>query len=383
MNDTFLIITANKYPEGDAGAVRQHSFAKIFQTLGFKPIVIGIGSSTGFKKSTYDGVVFYSVRYAFKNVFFRFLGRLLFAYHVKKIIARIHPGTIKGILVVSGGNCLFRDIEKFCISNEIPLYHDSVEWYSASEFKKGEKDRAYIANDTLNTCVINESYKVFAISRFLSDYFSSRKIPSLRVPVIMDLDRIKYDKIEPEGAIKIVYAGAVGGKDNLVEVVKAIECLDRNISENIQFFIIGISQEQYENAFGKVKKDLINRSIFFVGRVPRASVFDYLKKADFTILLRPEQERYAKAGFPTKVVESLASGTPVICNFTSDLNLYLKDGYNSVIVDSCSRDACADALRRVVKLSLEERLKMRCSARKTAEENFNWKLYVEPISKFI
>ncbi len=38
------------------------------------------------------------------------------------------------------------------------------------------------------------------------------------------------------------------------------------------------------------------------------------------------------AGFPTKFVESLGAGCPVITNYTSDLDLYLKNGFNGFVV---------------------------------------------------
>lgn len=383
MNKLFLIITANKYPEGDAGAVRQHSFAKIFKTLGFTPIVIGIGQYTGFKTAEYDGVKYYSVRYFSKSLFFRLLGRLLFSYHVKKILSFFPKKEIKGILIVSGGEGLFCYIKSFSQKNGITLFHDSVEWYSASEFKNGEKNRAYIANNNLNTKIIDKSCKVFAISLYLCDYFKSKGISVLRVPVIMDVNKIRYDKTEPTDVIKIVYAGAIGGKDNIAYVLKAIEQLDVLTKKKIRFYIIGSTQKQYEALFEKIDSELTKESVVFVGRVARSVVLDYLKDADFTILLRPDGERYAKAGFPTKVVESLASGTPVICNYTSDLNMYLKDGENAIIVKECSADACKQALQRVVNLSCEERSVMRNKARKTSVLYFDWSLFIEPIKKFV
>ena len=53
------------------------------------------------------------------------------------------------------------------------------------------------------------------------------------------------------------------------------------------------------------------------------------------------------AGFPTKVVESLALGTPVITNLTSDLGFCVFDGRNGVILDARSeQDASPEAVAR-------------------------------------
>ncbi|MEI6521151.1 MAG: hypothetical protein WCO98_14100 [bacterium] len=43
-----LIISTGKYPEGDAWAVPQHTFAKLFKHCRYECIIIGMGASTGF-----------------------------------------------------------------------------------------------------------------------------------------------------------------------------------------------------------------------------------------------------------------------------------------------------------------------------------------------
>ena len=63
MNKVFFILTTDKYPEGDAGAVREHSFALILKELGYKPVVIGLGECTDFSTREYDGITYCSLRY--------------------------------------------------------------------------------------------------------------------------------------------------------------------------------------------------------------------------------------------------------------------------------------------------------------------------------
>lgn len=384
MSNVFLIITANKYPNGDAGAIRQHSFAKIFQKLGYKPVVIGIGDSTHFKEAIYDGIQYYSVRYANNNVVYRVLGRVLFLHNTRKILKQFLPEQIKGILVVSGGKKVFEYVKQFSQKHEIPIYHDSVEWYSPGEFRKGVRDHSYKVNNELNTKIIDKNYKVFAISRYLEQAFQKRGIQTMRIPVIMDVQQMSCNKnMAKEGRIRIVYAGQVGGKDHLSEIVQAIESLGTAEISRIQLRFIGITKEQYEKKFQAVREDLMGESICFMGHIKREDVLKELQSAHFTVLVRPENERYAKAGFPTKVVESLCTATPVICNYTSDLNLYLKDGYNAIVLKECSWKACKKGLEKLLLLSENELKNMQQNARKSAEENFDWRLYVEPVEKFV
>ena len=57
-----LIISYGKYPNGNAGAVRQHAFAKLFMECGYEVTVIGMGDSTDFKLKQYDEVSYVSFR---------------------------------------------------------------------------------------------------------------------------------------------------------------------------------------------------------------------------------------------------------------------------------------------------------------------------------
>ena len=99
--------------------------------------------------------------------------------------------------------------------------------------------------------------------------------------------------------------------------------------------------------------------------------------------MRSEEQRYAKAGFPTKFAESLATATPIICNATSDIADYLKDGQNGFWVADGSSTAFATVLRKAIKLSYEQRCWMQLKARETAEEYFDYRVYVDDLAQFM
>ena len=378
--EKFIIITGNKYPEEDAGAIRQHSFAKMIEALGMDPIVIGIGKSTNFREMVFDGINYYSLRYKNNSMVFRALGRIRFSNNVMKIISKIDPNTIKGILIVSGDIKTFDKVKQYAIKHNIQLYHDSVEWYSPSEFEKGEKDKLYQLNDLINTKIIDKAFKVITISTYLENYFCDKGISTIRIPAVLDVEKIncKKDNVENE-EIKIIYAGSIGGKDHICEMITAIDNMQSVIHGKIKFYIIGISKNEYIEKYGSYNNDLVN----FLGRISRQEVIEHYENASYSFLLRPDNERYAMAGFPTKVVESLSTATPVVCNSTSDLNKYLIDGENAVIVNGCSVKACEEALLRVINIPVAKRVEMQKNARKTALSHFDWRLYTELLSSFI
>lgn len=387
MKETFIVVTGDAYPEGSAGAIRTHAFSKILSELGYSPFIIGMGNSTSFQKKEYEGIPYCSLRYARKDFFSRLISRALFGHNTQKAVKHCDMTQIDGILYVSGGNAVLRYVKKLSKQYGIPLYFDSVEWYSPSEFRMGVFSPAYIANNRLNTRGIDRNFRVFSISMFLEDYFNKRGIGTIRIPVIMDVRSmpacVTREVSDTSGKVRIVYAGSPGKKDHLSELVEAIALLSAEEQNKIDFHVVGMTLEKYLQTYSIASADEIPKVVVFDGRKPRSEVLRQVAGSDFAFLLRPSDERYAKAGFPTKVVESLSLGTPMLCNLSSDLAMYLTDGENSIIIDDCSADACCSALRRILALSREQMNSMRLSARKTAEDAFDWRKYKCVVELFI
>jgi glycosyltransferase involved in cell wall biosynthesis len=104
-----------------------------------------------------------------------------------------------------------------------------------------------------------------------------------------------------------------------------------------------------------VGKQLVNSlgdGVFFHGWVPDEKVHEISASASFGILLC-DNARWSDACFPSKIPEFFALGVPVLCNLTSDLGLYLKDGHNGVVVSGVDVDAFCAAVEKALSLSRE------------------------------
>ncbi len=73
------------------------------------------------------------------------------------------------------------------------------------------------------------------------------------------------------------------------------------------------------------------------GRIPHNEALDLLKKSDYSIFLR-DTNLVTTAGFPTKFVEALSCGIPVLTNRNSNLADYLIEGKNGFWIDTSSED---------------------------------------------
>jgi glycosyltransferase involved in cell wall biosynthesis len=380
-----IIVTGDLYPEGNAGAVREHAIAKILSANGYNVLVMGYGAYTGTDIKQYDGVNYISLRTRTNNIIAKTWGRLSFAKRVEKIcnkksffpclvlVADLFPHTLKVM-------------EKFSVKNDALLIFDAVEWFSHEEYKNGKKNIEYIMGNKINLHCINKKWNVIAISEYLEHHFSKMANNVVRMPVVMDSKAIKSSLLIKHNLKKIiVYAGSPGRKDYIQEIIEAFCLIRKEKLANIEFHIFGVTEEQLIQicCVNPCKLQKVKNSLVIHGRVNRMDVLDWIKKANYTILIRNENMRYAQAGFPTKVVESMMCGTPVICNLSSDLNLYLKDGVNSIIADGHNPQDIAHVLSTILSLSNESEQQLRLNARSTAEEYFDYRKYIYIINELL
>jgi glycosyltransferase involved in cell wall biosynthesis len=381
-----VIISYNNFPEGDAGSLRQYTFGKLLSHMGHAVFFIGMGNITCYEIGDYKGFKYTSLRINQNKsgLISRLENYFGYELRLKSFLKQycLH-NKIECILVVDITLNALLFIKRLAKRNNILLIHDSVEWYSPEQFKLRKFAPPYILKDFYNRFFIDKNFKVIAISKYLEKHFLKRKIETVRIPVILDINSISCEKRTRENKLTILYAGSPGKKDYLREIIEGIALLNKNIIDTIDIRIIGINKNQLVNTCGVSQQvlDKLGNSLKAVGRIPRDGVLKNLEEADFTVLMRSPDQRYAKAGFPTKVVESLSSGTPVICNITSDLGDYIRDGENGIVVDRCSAEAFSIAIRRAQNLTFEQRKIMYRNARKLAEDYFDYKLNIETVSE--
>lgn len=381
-----VIITSNKYPAGDAGAVRQHAMAGMMRERGHEVLVVGYGLPADGQMHVYEQVPYVSMRSQSKNPVIRILKRYSFGRRAVRFLQEQHIQA-DAFLVVDAFPAALRAIAAYARKQGIMLVHDSVEWYSPEEFPHGKWSIEYRHKEYTNLKAVGKDWRVIAISRYLEQHFSQRCEKVARIPVVMDVKNtsVRFDDCCKNEKIRFVYAGAPGRKDLIGEIVEGVHLLDNEIRQSIEVYLIGITPEQLQTQCGVPKHmvDELSGIVMPQGRVSRDIALRWVREADYTLLVRHEGLRYAKAGFPTKVVESLACGTPVVCNMSSDLSDYLEDGVNAFVVHGHKPDAVKNALERIAVMGKEQARKMRIPARNTAEEYFDYRRYSHVLNELL
>jgi glycosyltransferase involved in cell wall biosynthesis len=93
-------------------------------------------------------------------------------------------------------------------------------------------------------------------------------------------------------------------------------------------------------------------------------------------------KRYALAGFPTKAMESLAYGCPIITNAVGDLSKFAENNVNALVMSE-SEIARQLPTMLVETMSDSRYVLMADAARRTAIELFSPIAYQEEFSEFI
>lgn len=284
-----------------------------------------------------------------------------------------------------------RYIKKYCKKNNIKLVFDVVESQVITQQNIKTFFSYYLPQHTINNHLITRKQSVIAISSYLNDFYVKKGIKSILVPFISDTSstpdytRINDFMKKRRNATYILYAGNPFKKrDLLAPIFSAISKLDEVDKNKLVFIVAGVKAEQLLKLEGVKSKDLLetNNNIAVIGRVDHYTIENLYSLCDYTILVKPEKARFSKAGFPTKVSESLAHGVPPVTNISSDLETYLNNE-NSIIIKNDSEDAIKDALVRAIRLSKQDKEKMRLNARNTSQNLLDIQTYVKPLTQFI
>ncbi len=214
---------------------------------------------------------------------------------------------------------------KWCKKASVKCYADATEWYVT----EGKSLYSIIKTWDSETRMKKLHFKtdgVIAISEYLYQYYKD-KVPTVKIPPIVDIQDDKWIgnlQKDPNRCV-FVYAGSPSAQKECLD--KIVDAVEKTTSPSL-LQIIGITKEQYETMY---QTAYTGTKTEFLGRVDHTRVITLVKQANWSVIIR-ENNQVVKAGFPTKLVESISCGTPVIANRFSNIDDYL-DEDNSILCD--------------------------------------------------
>lgn len=379
-----LIVTSATFPYGTAISSRLRAFCALFKSIGYSVHVISMRSKiTG----CIPGGVYESDGYTFEISSKNQPSRIesFVGYRPMKKMIKTNLLSGKYTMVFSDSSqCYYETILKYTRLKKIPLVIDQCEKYAVCSYQLGYLDARYLYFLWLFKQRYKKASGVIVISRFLETHYKLMGLNTYRIPTILDCDMMPYSTAVKNERIRLVFTGVIWRHKELLAPIIKVFAENADIASCFQFKIYGTTEKQLLIEDPWISRDLerVRDTVEFCGIVAQKDIHDILLQSDYQIFMRPKRES-SQAGFPTKFGESMTAGTPIITNTTGDIELYLKDGINGFIVHEVTVDCIAGVLRRVQKLTQSEREMVRREARKTAEENFNYKAYIGNFGKFI
>lgn len=259
---------------------------------------------------------------------------------------------------------------RYCRKRGIRTVGDITEWYRPKNLPKRIDTflRMKISNKHLDG--------IIAISRYLYNFYSNQYLTLL--PPLVDKAERKWS-IQPEKRkeekIHLVYIGTGSIKDRLDKIMKGII---QTGADKYHLDVIGITGQQYEKIYQQ-EVNFSNIDVVFHGRLPHQEALKFLMGADFQIFFR-DFIRVNNAGFPTKFVESMSAGVPVITNRISNIEDYIRNGENSFMIEHPEEDEICEVLKHVSTLSRVEieNIKSKC-----LKEEFDYRNYIKQLEMFM
>ncbi len=277
-------------------------------------------------------------------------------------------------ILTHGDSLHYGDIKVLKNEFNVKLILEQCEWFDISSYKLGILDIRY---HKFNKMIRSDfADGIIAISTFLYNHFTNMGVKSVRIPTILDVENIQYRSEYNSGKVNLIYTGNCGkSKEFLIPVIEALS-QNQFLRNNIIFNIYGPSKNVVLANIGN-DYELLEKagdSVRIHGYVPQDQIENKIRQADYQIFIRPCR-RSSDAGFPTKLGESLAVGTPVIANKTGDISLYIKDGENGYLLNNTSVNCVEKVLSDIVNMQTDGYIHMRKAARLTAERYFDYRVY--------
>ncbi len=379
---TILYFGKMDLPYNNASASRVSAICSLLSDLGYNVKAYGL-SKSNMGEGYIDGFYFSNGKYPQKTI--DYINLFSTSRNIKAILKKTTNinEKITYIFVTSVGFVNLKYLIKFCSNNNIGLIYDNGDMLSTTSggfFKK----ILYKLNNVFFNKLAYRNMDFMCISSFLANLVKDRK--KIIIPCIYNSKSYKFSfltnvKYHPTDRLSICYCGDPGylfSKDKLDIIVS--EFLKLNV-EKKELIVMGIEKETFLNYCKIVKRDIItNNTVVFLGKQPYDECLKRIVRSDFTILFRSNTIS-TQSGFPSKIAESLACGTPVITNLTSDLKYYL-NGNNSISKIGYNDSDLGDMLRNAASLSKEEKKAMHefCAKNKNLEIS-SWKETMEGFLK--
>lgn len=230
---------------------------------------------------------------------------------------------------------------------------------------------------------------VIAVSKYIAEFYHKSERPSVVIPPLYNYSA-KISGYRPNDITTFIYTGTPfkvtgykvnteGMKDRLDKIIDLFIALSsKDVTYKLN--IVGISKVDYLTGVPRHRNALAdNQSICFFGKRSHKETLSMISASDFSINYR-DNNLMTKAGFSTKIVESVSLGTPVVINDISDTYYYLQDGFSGYKLTDSIEDNVS-LIHKLCTFSCSDRASLKKAL--VDEQIFAYTKYADRMKQFL
>ncbi len=342
---TIIYIGGFEMPDKNAAAHRVINNSRIFRDLGYHVVFCGVDRDN-VKAAKIDVFDNHPLPYPRNGLeWFKYL--IDFSY-IKNML--IQYKDIQYVIAYNLHAIPLLRLLAYCKMRKIKVIADVTEWYE-NKFSFNPLKLIKFIDTTLVMQLIHKKVDgIISISSYLEKYYSNYVKNIIILPPLVDISeekwRVKLTK--NDDCIEFVYAGSPGyDKDNIGLIVN---CFSKIETDNkVKLKILGLDRQQFGDLYPQYITSLetLGDKVSFMGRVSHRESISALSQSDYCIFIR-ERNRKNMAGFPTKFVECITSGTGIIANDISDIRQYFPSDGRSILLNDIDEASICKALQHVI-----------------------------------
>ena len=238
-------------------------------------------------------------------------------------------------------------IARFLRCRIVVLVPDLPAFMFAYSCEKGVKALLVTIYIWLSTLVQTHFDGYVLLTEQMNDIVNKKGKPYIVIEGLVDPDVFSniHTSNTNDGARAVMYAGTLNKKFGIESLLKGFMTLP-DVELRLWFFGRG---DMVDEILSYTKED---QRIQYFGNKPRNEVLEYELKALLLVNPRPSSEEFTKYSFPSKNMEYMASGTPLL---TTKLPGMPEEYYDYVyLFDDETVEGMAKTLDRILSLPKEE-----------------------------
>ena len=223
---------------------------------------------------------------------------------------------------------------------------------------------------------IKNAFRVFFQNTSNRDFMLEHKMVKNNYAMLpgsgVNLNHFEYTPIKEKDGIDFVYVGRIMKEKGIDEYLYAAKKIKEE-RKDVNFHVCGFYEDDYKEIIEKLVEENI---IIYHGVVKDMS--EFYKDIDCTVL-----PTYYPEGLSNVLLESSASGRPIITTDRPGCKEVIEDGKNGFVVRQKDKEDLYKVINKFLSLPLEERNKFGKYAREKVEREFDRKIVISKYKEAI